>query len=186
LVDKLNTTTVGQALERDFLLKLSTGFLYDCLEYAVRKYDGAEFRAKVLSEFSGSLCVDEIHLGHRVVLLASDPVSDNPIACALVSKNDAAHMPEVLAKPEKSWVFTPDRDFRSLAAVSQSDRRSLARCKPSALRVPCDFRNERPRAQGSWRSKTNAQAQANQARTRSAKQTQSSTGQEIEEATRAS
>jgi hypothetical protein len=66
-------------LERDFLLKLSTGFLYDCLEYAVRKYDGAEFRAKVLSEFSGSLCVDEIHLGHRVVLLASDPVSDNPM-----------------------------------------------------------------------------------------------------------
>ena len=92
LVDKLNTTTVGQALERDFLLKLSTGFLYHCLEYAVRKYDGAEFRAKVLSEFSGSLCVDQIHLGHRVVLLASDPVSDNPIACALVSKNDAAHM----------------------------------------------------------------------------------------------
>jgi hypothetical protein len=79
-------------LELDFLLKLSTGFLYDCLEYAVRKFDGAEFRAKVLSEFSGSLCVDEIHLGHRVVLLASDTVSDNPIACALVSKNDAAHI----------------------------------------------------------------------------------------------
>ena len=176
LVDKLNTTTVGQALERDFLLKLSTGFLYDCLEYAV----------KVLSEFSGSLCVDEIHLGHRVVLLASDPVSNNPIACALVSKNDAAHMPEVLAKPGKSWVFTPDRDFRSLAAVSQSDRRSLARCKPSALRAPCDFRSERSRAQCRWRDQTNAQAQANQARTRSAKQTQSSTGQEIEEATRAS
>jgi hypothetical protein len=71
--------TVGQALERDFLLKLSTGFLYDCLQYAVRKYDGAESRAMVLRKFSGSLCVDEIHLGHRVVLLASDPVSDNPM-----------------------------------------------------------------------------------------------------------
>jgi len=106
LVDKLNTTTVGQALERDFLLKLSTGFLYDCLEYAVRKYDGAEFRAKVLSEFSGSLCVDEIHLGHRVVLLASDPVSDNPIACALVSKNDAAHMLRFL-RNLKNHGFSP-------------------------------------------------------------------------------
>lgn len=92
LGDKLNINTVKQALKRDFLLELSTGFLYDCLEYAIRKFDGAEFRAQVLSEFSGSLCVDEIHLGHRVVLLASDPVSDNPIACALVSKNDAAHM----------------------------------------------------------------------------------------------
>ncbi len=58
------------------MLKLSTGLLYECLEYAVRKFDGAELRAKVLSEFSGSLCVDEIHLGHRVVLLASErPVS---------------------------------------------------------------------------------------------------------------
>lgn len=106
MVDKLNTTTVGQALERDFLLKLSTGFLYDCLEYAVKKYDGAEFRAKVLSEFSGSLCVDEIHLGHRVVLIASDPVSDNPIACALVSKNDAAHMLRFL-RNLKNHGFSP-------------------------------------------------------------------------------
>jgi hypothetical protein len=46
----------------------------------------------VLSEFSGTLRVDEIPLGHRVVLLASDPLADNPIACALVSSNDAAHM----------------------------------------------------------------------------------------------
>ena len=81
-----------ELLQRDFFLKLSTGFLYDCLEDAIRKFDGAEFRAKVLAEFSGSLCVDEIHLGQRVVLLASDPVSDNPIACALVGKNDSAHM----------------------------------------------------------------------------------------------
>ena len=45
LIDKLNATTVQQAMQRDFLLKLSTGFLYDCLDHAIRKYDGAEFRA---------------------------------------------------------------------------------------------------------------------------------------------
>ena len=44
LVDKLNATTVQQAMQHDFLLKLSTGFLDDCLEYAIRKYDGTEFR----------------------------------------------------------------------------------------------------------------------------------------------
>lgn len=76
------------------MLELSTGFLYDCLQYAIRKFDGAEFRAKVLSEFSGTLCVDEIHLGHRVVLLASNPIADNSIACALVSSNDAAQKKE--------------------------------------------------------------------------------------------
>ena len=107
LVDKLNTTTVAQSLERDFLLRLSTGFLYDCLEYAVRKFDGAAFRAKVLSEFSGTLCVDEIHLGHRVVLLASDPVSDHPVACALVSKNDRANMLRFL-RNLKNHGFSPE------------------------------------------------------------------------------
>jgi Transposase len=106
LVDKLNTTTVQQAMKRDFYLELSTGFLYDCLEYAIRNFEGAEFRAKVLSEFSGTLCVDEIHLGHRVVLLASDPVADNPIACALVSSNDAAHMLRFL-RNLKNHGFSP-------------------------------------------------------------------------------
>ena len=107
LIDKLNATTVQQAMQRDFLLKLSTGFLYDCLDHAIRKYDGAEFRAQVLSQFSGTLCVDEIHLGHRVVLLASDPIADNPIACALVSSNDAAHMTRFL-RNLKNHGFSPE------------------------------------------------------------------------------
>lgn len=106
LIDKLNATTVQEAMRRDFLLELSTGYLYDCLEYAIKKFDGAAFRAQVLSEFSGVLCVDEIHLGHRVVLLASDPIADNPIACALVSSNDAAHMRRFL-KNLKNHRFSP-------------------------------------------------------------------------------
>jgi hypothetical protein len=106
LVDKLNATKIQEALKRDFLLELSTGFLYDCLEHAIREYDGAEFRAKVLSQFSGTLCVDEIHLGHRVVLLASDPIADNPVACALVSSNDAAHMLRFL-RNLKTHGFSP-------------------------------------------------------------------------------
>lgn len=107
LVDKLNAATVQQAMQRDFLLKLSTGFIYDCLEYAIRKFDGAEFRAEVLRKFSGTLCVDEIHLGHRVVLLASDPISDNPVACALVSSNDSGHMLRFL-RNLKNHGFSPE------------------------------------------------------------------------------
>lgn len=106
LDDKLNAATVQRNMQRDFLLKLSTGFIYDCLEFAIGKFDGADFRAKVLGEFSGTLCVDEIHLGHRVVLLASDPISDNPIACALVSSNDGAHMLRFL-RNLKNHGFSP-------------------------------------------------------------------------------
>lgn len=107
LDDKLNATTVQTNMKRDFLLDLSTGFIYDCLGYAIAKFDGAQFRANVLKEFSGTLCVDEIHLGHRVVLLATDPISDNPIACALVSKNDAAHMLRFL-RNLKNHGFSPE------------------------------------------------------------------------------
>lgn len=94
-------------MKREFLLELSTGFVYDCLEHAIREYDGSEFRAKVLSEFSGTLCVDEIHLGHRVLLLASDPIADTPVACALVSSNDAAHMTRFL-RNLKNHGFLPE------------------------------------------------------------------------------
>jgi hypothetical protein len=92
LHDKLNLSAVQASLKRDFLLSLSSGYLYAALEYAIRQFDGNEFRQRVLQEFSGVLCIDEIHLGRRVLLLASDPIADNPVACALVSRNDAAHM----------------------------------------------------------------------------------------------
>ena len=90
--DKLNLSAVQASMQRDFLVKLSSGYIYAALDHAIRKFDGNEFRKYVLSQFSGVLCIDEIHLGHRVLLLASDPIADNPVACALVSKNDAAHM----------------------------------------------------------------------------------------------
>ena len=135
LVDKLNTTTVQQAMQRDFALELSTGFLYDCLDYAVRKFDGAEFRRQVLSEFSGTLCVDEIHLGHRVVLLASDPISDNPIACALVSVNDAAHMRRFLQNL-KNHGFSPQTVITDRSPLYPA---TIAEVWPEAQHQLCVF-----------------------------------------------
>lgn len=92
LKDKLNLSAVQASMERDFLLKLSSGYIYAAMEHAIRHFDGNAFRKRMLAEFSGVLCIDEIHLGRRVLLLASDPIADNPVACALVSRNDAAHM----------------------------------------------------------------------------------------------
>jgi hypothetical protein len=106
LDDKLNLSAVQASMQRDFLLKLSSGYIYATLQYAISQFDGNEFRQRVLAEFSGTLCVDEIHLGRRVVLIASDPVSDNPVACALISRNDAAHMERFL-KNLKNHGFEP-------------------------------------------------------------------------------
>jgi len=92
-------------MQRDFFLKLSTGYIYAALDYAIRQFDGNEFRKQVLAQFSGTLCIDEIYLGRRVVLLASDPVSDIPVACALVSRNDGEHMRRFMQNLKNRGIF---------------------------------------------------------------------------------
>ena len=104
LCDKLNLSSVQASMQRDFLVKLSSGYIYAALDHAIRQFDGNEFRKHVLSQFSGVLCIDEIHLGRRVLLLASDPIADNPVACALVSKNDAAHMIRFMRNLDNHWL----------------------------------------------------------------------------------
>jgi transposase len=92
LEDRLNVERLQAAMRRDFFLELSTGFVYDCLRRKVEQLDGAAYRRWTLQEFSGTLCIDEIHLGAWTLLLATDPLHDFPVAFALVSKNDQDHL----------------------------------------------------------------------------------------------
>jgi hypothetical protein len=92
LDDKMSMHGLQEAMRRDFCLDLSDGFLYDCLDWKVRQLEMAEYRQWTLAQFSGTLCVDEIHLGHRTLLLATDPLHDFPVAFALVGANDQDHM----------------------------------------------------------------------------------------------
>jgi hypothetical protein len=92
LEDGMSLHRLQHALQRDFLLNLSDGFLYDCLDWKVRQTDMPGYRQWTRENFSGTLCVDELHLGHRTLLLATDPIGDFPVAFALVSANDQEHM----------------------------------------------------------------------------------------------
>jgi hypothetical protein len=92
LEDGLNVERTRAALKRDFLLNLSEGFIYDCLRWQVAQLDLPAHRQRTLKEFSGTLCVDELHLGRFTLLLATDPLADRPVAFALVSRNDQAHL----------------------------------------------------------------------------------------------
>jgi hypothetical protein len=92
LDDGMSLHRLQQAMHRDFLLDLSDGFLSDCLDWKVRQTDLPAYRRWTLENFSGTLCVDELHLGHRTLLLATDPIGDFPVAFALVSANDQDHM----------------------------------------------------------------------------------------------
>ena len=95
-----------ESLRREFLLELSSGFVYNVLRDRVGELDMSEHRRKVLEHFSGTLCVDELHLGRFTLLLATDPLSNLPVSFALVESNDQDHMRPFL-KNLKNWGLEP-------------------------------------------------------------------------------
>ena len=106
LKDGMNIERTLESLRREFLLELSTGFVYDVLRDRVERLDLAEHRRMVLEHFSGTLCVDELHLGQFTLLLATDPIGDLPVAFGLVSANDQDHMRRFLQNL-KNWGMMP-------------------------------------------------------------------------------
>ena len=106
LKDGMNIEQTLESLRREFFLDLSTGFVYDLLRDRVEQLDLAEHRRKVLEHFSGTLGVDELHLGRFTLLLATDPIRDLPVAFALVSTNDQDHMRRFLQNLQ-TWGLVP-------------------------------------------------------------------------------
>jgi transposase len=92
LGDGLNVERTRAAMKRDFLLDLSVGFIHDCLDGELARIDLPGHRQRTLERFSGTLCVDELHLGRHVLLLATDPLADEVVGFALVGANDQAHL----------------------------------------------------------------------------------------------
>jgi Transposase len=106
LEDGLNVERTRAALKRDFFLPVSEGFVYDCLRWRLGHLDLPAHRQFVLQQFSGTLCVDELHLGRFTLLLATDPLADLPVAFALVGRNDADHMRRFLQNLQ-NWGLRP-------------------------------------------------------------------------------
>jgi hypothetical protein len=107
LKDGMSVERTLESLGREYLLDLSTGFVYDVLHDHARQLDMSEHRRKILGLFSGTLCADELHLGRFTLLLATDPLADLPVAFALVDKNDQGHMRRFLLNL-KNWGLNPE------------------------------------------------------------------------------
>src|SRR3954454_11771135 len=105
--DGMSVERTLDSLRREFLLDLSTGFVYDVLHDRARELDMSGHRREVLERFSGTLCLDELHLGRFTLLLATDPLADLPVAFALVDKNDQDHMRRFLGNL-KNWGLLPE------------------------------------------------------------------------------
>jgi hypothetical protein len=135
LDDGLNVERTRSAMSRDFLLELSSGFVYDCLDWQLARLNLPEHRKRTLENFSGTLCVDELHLGRHTLLLATDPLADEIIAFALVGANDSAHMRRFLLML-KYWGFLP---FVVISDGSNLYPTLLAEVWPAAAHQLCVF-----------------------------------------------
>ena len=90
--DHLSIHKVQQHLQEDFCLHVSVGFIYDCIQWAYGRVDQAAYWQWVLRNFSGVICVDEVHDVGRTILVATDPLNDLTIAFAVNPKNDQPSM----------------------------------------------------------------------------------------------
>ena len=133
--DGLNVQRTQHAMRRDFWLNLSEGFIYDCLLWRVKQLDLPAHRQMVIEKFSGTLCIDEVHLGRFTLLLATDPIADMPVAFALVSRNDKKHMRRFLNNL-KSWGLLP---FVVVSDSSSLYPEVLAQLWPAARHQLCVF-----------------------------------------------
>src|SRR5437588_3280324 len=106
LDDGLNVQRTLAAMQRDFLLELSSGFLYDCLDWGLARLRQADQRRTSREQFSGVLGVDELHLGAYTLLLATDPLTDRVVGYSLVRINDQAHRRRFLLTLNY-WGFQP-------------------------------------------------------------------------------
>jgi len=106
LKDGMSIERLLVSLRREYLLVLSAGFVYDVLRDHAASLDMTAHRRTVLEHFSGTLCVDELHLGRFTLFLATDPLCDVPVSFALVAKNDRVHMERFLGNL-KTWGLMP-------------------------------------------------------------------------------
>src|SRR3954464_13104901 len=62
LDDGLNVQRTLAAMKRDFRLGLSSGFVYDCLDWGLARLRQGGQRRRNAKQSSGVACIDELHL----------------------------------------------------------------------------------------------------------------------------
>ena len=85
-----------ERMQEDYLLKLSLGYLHHCFLWAHEQINMEEPWNFVLLNFSGVLCIDEVHDSGRTIVFATDPLNNFTVSFALVEQNDQAHTDEFL------------------------------------------------------------------------------------------
>ena len=90
--DRMPYRSVIRRMQEDYLLGLSVGYVHYCFLWAHEQINMEEHWDFVCANFSGVLCIDEVHDSGRTILFATDPLSNFTVSFKLVEQNDQAHM----------------------------------------------------------------------------------------------
>lgn len=90
--DRMPYTLVQRRMLEEHGLSVSLGYLHQCFLWAHEQIDMETHWAFVLANFSGVLCIDEVHDSGRTILFATDPLNNFTVFFNVVDKNDQDHM----------------------------------------------------------------------------------------------
>ncbi len=90
--DRMPYELVQEKMREDHFLELSIGYMHDCFLWAHEQINMGEHWDFVLANFSGVLCIDEVHDGDWTLLFATDPLNDFTVSFQLAEQNDQDHM----------------------------------------------------------------------------------------------
>ena len=136
LKDGMSVERTLESLRREFLLDLSSGFVYDVLRDRAAQLDMAAHRRKVLEHFSGTLCVDELHLGRFTLLLATDPLARPAGGLRPGRRQRPGPHAAVPEEPQDLGPEPRGRGHRRLEPVPRRAGRAVARRGPPVVRLP--------------------------------------------------
>jgi hypothetical protein len=90
--DRMPYLSVMRRMQEDYLLRLSLGYIHTCFLWAHKQINMESHWEFVRANFSGVLCLDEVHDSGRTILFATDPLGDFTVSFKVVYKNDQPHM----------------------------------------------------------------------------------------------
>ncbi len=90
--DRMPYRLVRERMQEDHLLEVSLGSMHACFLWAHERINMEEHWEFVRANFSGVLCIDEVHDSGRTILFATDPLKNFTVSFTLVEHNDQEHM----------------------------------------------------------------------------------------------
>ena len=90
--DRMPDMAVLRRMQEACRLTLSVGYIQACFLWAHAQSNMETYWDCVRTNFSGVLCLDEVHDSGRTILFAPDPLGDFTVSCKLVEHKDQAHL----------------------------------------------------------------------------------------------